>query len=98
MEQVLFSLPLERLEPIFKNWVKSAMQEIDSEPAPGNKNRFYLSEAAKYTGLPVPTFRLHQNRIGGTKIGKRWIFSKNELDKFIEQNRRKTLAEIREAI
>ena len=98
MEQVLFSLPLERLEPIFKNWVKSAMQEIGHEPAPGNRNRFYLSEAAQYAGLPVPTFRIHQHKIGGTKIGKRWIFSKKELDNFMAQNRRKTLAEIREEI
>lgn len=63
-----------------------------------SKTRFNLEQAAEYTGLAVPTFRLHQNKIGGVKIGKRWSFSKSELDSFLESNRRKTLQEIKEAV
>jgi len=97
MNDLLLSpIRLDELEVLIESSVRRALNNSVTEP--GNKNRFYLSEAANYTGLPVPTFRLHQKNIGGTKIGKRWIFSKNELDKFIELNRRKTLAEIREAI
>lgn len=60
--------------------------------------KYYLEEAARYLGLAAPTFRVHQNKIGGVKIGRRWIFTKAELDRYKEKHRRKTAEEIRESI
>ncbi len=53
--------------------------------------KFSLPEAAEYVGLPVPSFRIHQHKIGGVKIGKKWKFAKDELDRFIEANRRSAI-------
>jgi hypothetical protein len=34
-----------------------------------------------------PTIRLHRSKIGGTKIGKRWTFTQEELDRFLEKHK-----------
>jgi hypothetical protein len=47
--------------------------------------RFYLDEASAYLRMAFPTIRLHRSKIGGTKIGKRWTFTQEELDRFIER-------------
>lgn len=62
--------------------------------APDQGKRFYLDEAAEYLGLPVESFRLHIRKVGGTKIGKRWTFTKKELDRYIESKRQKPSSEI----
>lgn len=63
-----------------------------------NGEKLTLVEAAAYVCLPVPSFRVHQHKIGGVKIGRNWMFTKSELDRFIESNRRKTTKEIRESL
>lgn len=91
MEQIIVSS---------KQEIEKIVESVIVKYLPNNtvNTRFNLEQAAEYTGLPVPTFRLHQHRIGGVKIGKRWSFSKAELDTFLESNRRKTLQEIKEAV
>ncbi|MGE4289973.1 MAG: helix-turn-helix domain-containing protein [Salinivirgaceae bacterium] len=56
---------------------------------PHQKN-FNLEEAANYCRLPASTFRLFlsEGKITGSKIGKRWVFTCIDLDKFIENFRR----------
>lgn len=61
-------------------------------------NKLNLKEAAKYLNLPVPTFRMHQHKIGGVKIGRGWMFTKEELDRYEQKHRRKTEEEIRETV
>ena len=58
------------------------------------QKRFNVKEAAEYIGMPVPSFRQHQHKFGGIKIGKQWSFTKKELDQGLEKLRRKTIAEI----
>jgi hypothetical protein len=41
--------------------------------------------------MAIPTIRLHRSKIGGTKIGKRWIFTQEELDRFIEKHRSRAI-------
>ncbi len=93
MEKIIVTSPKD-IETI----VESVLIKYLPNLSESNQTRFNLEQAAEYTGLPVPSFRLHQHRIGGVKIGKRWSFSKAELDTFLESNRRKTLQEIKEAV
>lgn len=61
----------------------------DSQEFHPNK-KFNTKEAAEYLSIPVPTFRQHQHRIGGAKIGKHWFFTQSELDSYFQLNRRIT--------
>lgn len=54
----------------------------------GGRKRFLFEEAALYLNMPVTTLRIHRHKIGGAKMGKRWTFTQEELDKFIESNQR----------
>jgi excisionase family DNA binding protein len=86
-------------EDDFKAIVKNILFEFlpqFTETMNHEKEKFLLEEAADYLKMPVPSFRLHQHKIGGIKIGKRWMFTRSDLDRFMEKNRHKTLDEIRE--
>ena len=92
----LFILTSDQLKKIIREELKNALQIKNDTMS--IVQRFNIEDAASYVGLPVPSFRIHQHKIGGIKIGKRWMFTKAELDRFLEANRRKTQQEIREAI
>ena len=75
------------LRKIFRDEIEAAMQNKKSaliEEQKKNK-RFFLEEASTYLRMAVPTLRLHRSKIGGTKIGKRWTFTQEELDRFLEK-------------
>jgi len=57
------------------------------EPIKKNLN---LKEAAQYVCLPIPTFREHlaNGNVIGSKPGKSWIFSTDDLDKFLDDFKR----------
>jgi hypothetical protein len=55
------------------------------------KRRYYLEEASQYLRMAVPTLRMHRSKIGGTKIGKRWVFTEEELDRFIEKHKSRVI-------
>lgn len=58
--------------------------------------KFYdLVEAAEFLRLPIDTFRKHRPEIGGSKLGRRWVFSEEELINFVEKNRSKPLHELK---
>lgn len=100
-EQVLFSLPLERLEPIFKNWIKSAIKDMENQPA-GTWNQsdanqlLNVKEAAKFLNLSVQTIYLMVSRgdIPVNKKNHRLYFLKSELTDWIKQGRKLTNDEI----
>lgn len=85
-----------------KDEIRSIIRQEFIDLMPKNpevqQKRFTLAEAAEYLQLPIPSFRLHQSRIGGVKIGRNWFFTKAELDRYVERNRRVTMAEIRESM
>lgn len=57
---------------------------------------FYtLPEAAEYLRMPINTFRKHRPEIGGTKLGKRWLFTESELLIYVEKNRSKPISELK---
>ncbi len=58
---------------------------------------FDLVEAAEFLRLPIDTFRKHRPEIGGSKLGRRWIFTEQELMNFVERKRSKPLHELKSA-
>ena len=86
-------IPSSELRRIIRDEIEAAMQlkkSAVSEEQKRNK-RFFLEEAAAYLQMAVPTLRLHRFRVGGTKIGKRWTFTQEELDRFIEKHRSRVI-------
>jgi hypothetical protein len=86
-------IPSNELRQIIRDEIEAAMQNkktalIDEQK---KNKRFYLDEASAYLRMAVPTIRLHRSKIGGTKIGKRWTFTQEELDRFIEKHRHRAL-------
>jgi hypothetical protein len=78
---------------MIRDEIEAAMQLKKSainEEARKNK-RYFLEEAADYLHMAVPTLRLHRSKVGGTKIGKRWTFTQDELDRFLERHRSKSI-------
>ncbi len=67
-----------------------------SIPQQTSKQKYSLSEAAKYCGMADPTFRtyIYRREVAGTKFGKAWLFLEEDLDKFIEDHRRPTAKEL----
>jgi len=58
--------------------------------------KFYdLIETAEFLRMPIDTFRKYRPEIGGSKLGRRWIFSEDELIKFYEKHRSKPLNELK---
>lgn len=63
-----------------------------------NTNKNYdLVEAAEFLRLPVDTFRKHRPEIGGSKLGRRWVFTEKELIEYMESKRSKPLSELKSA-
>jgi excisionase family DNA binding protein len=86
-------LTREELRSILREELSGFLPKSNSQ-----QKRFTTEGAAEYVGLPLATFRQHQHKIGGVKIGKRWQFTQVELDKYIESNRRQSIQKIRENI
>ncbi len=86
-------IPSTELRRMIRDEIEAAMQLKKSainEEARKNK-RYFLEEAADYLHMAVPTLRLHRSKVGGTKIGKRWTFTQEELDRFIEKHRSRVI-------
>jgi hypothetical protein len=58
------------------------------------KKYYTLEEAAKFLRMPEGTFRRHLPKITRSKLGKRWIFSEENLIKFVEANQSKPIQEL----
>lgn len=92
-EQVLFSLPLDRLEPIFKCWVREVFRETSqrqesSMPLPEKLSKDQALAFLAENGIPTTTGNLYKmsakNEIPCARIGKRLIFSRIDLLNWIE--------------
>ena len=91
MKMIVISV--EELKEILHDEVLS-LTKVQSKP----QQKYNTKQAAKYLGIPVPTFRQHQYKIGGSKIGKHWFFTQKELDVYYDSNRRLSQEEIRSNI
>ena len=99
MEQVFFNVPLYKLEPIFKRWIKEAQNEIQPKGVENTKQpeKFLnIQEAAKLLNLSVPTLysKVSKRELPCMKQGKRLYFSQTDLINYIKKGKRKSSAEI----
>ena len=99
VEQVFFNVPLSKLEPIFKRWVKEAQTEIQSEkvePTEHPEQLLTIQQAAELLSLTVPTLysKVSKSELPVMKRGKRLYFSRTELMEYIKEGRKKSNAEI----
>ena len=99
VEQVFFNVPLSKLEPIFKRWVKEAQTEIQSErvePTEHPEQLLSIQQAAEFLSLSVPTLysKVSKGELPVMKQGKRLYFSRTELMEYVKAGRKKSNAEI----
>ena len=96
MEQVFFNVPLAKLEPIFKRWMKEAQSELQPQTVEPPDQFLTIQQAAEMLCLTVPTIYglVHDAKIPVSKKTKRLYFSKQELTEWIKTGRKKTVAEI----
>lgn len=99
VEQVFFNVPLSKLEPIFKRWIKEAQAEFQPtrfEPADHTEQLLTIQQAAEFLSLSVPTLysKVSKGELPVMKQGKRLYFSRTELMDYIKEGRKKTNAEI----
>ncbi|MGQ8336862.1 helix-turn-helix domain-containing protein [Sunxiuqinia sp. A32] len=60
------------------------------------QQNYTIDEAAEFLRIPVGTLRKHRPSIGGSKLGRRWVFTKEELTNFMKLNRSKPLQELQQ--
>src|SRR5574344_1131066 len=99
VEQVFFNVPLSKLEPIFKRWIKEAQTEISPlrvEPTDQPEQLLTIQEAAEFLSLTVPTMysKVSKGELPVMKRSKRLYFSRTELLEYIKDGRKKSNAEI----
>ena len=99
IEQVFFNVPLSKLEPIFKRWVKEAQAEIQlikDEPTNHSEQLLTIQQAGELLNLTVPTMysKVSKGELPVMKRGKRLYFSRAELMDYIKEGRKKSNAEI----
>jgi hypothetical protein len=99
-EQVFFNVPLNRLEPIFKGWIREVQNE-----APKTNQLQKQSEVEEFGGIELPMkmlglakatiySKVSNGELPVMKQGKKLIFSSLELMQFIKDGRKKTNSEI----
>ena len=99
MEQVFFNVPLSKLEPIFKRWIKEAQTEIQPvkvESTDQPEQLLTIQEAAQFLNLRVPTIysKVSKSELPFMKRGKRLYFSNIELMEYLKEGRKKSNEEI----
>ena len=100
MEQVFFNVPLFKLEPIFKRWIKEAQAEMQpTKVDPTDQDRWFdVPGLCEYLpGKPVKATiygYTSQGIIPSHKKGRELFFLKSEIDAWLKEGRRKTSREI----
>mgnify|MGYP001186457902 CR=1 FL=1 len=87
-EQVFFNVPLARLEPIFKRWIKEAQLELNQENPKQEKPTTYIPriEAAKKLQITVSTLDKYTKAglLQSYRRGGRIYYKSNDLDKLFD--------------
>jgi len=99
MEQVFFNVPLSKLEPIFKKWMKEVNIELQQNQVKSKVEKEELltvKQTAKFLKLTTPTIysKVSKGELPVMKRSKRLYFSSTELLEYLKQGRKKSNAEI----
>jgi hypothetical protein len=76
------------LEQMLEQMLNKKTALIDEQK---KNKRYFLDKASSYLRMAIPTIRLHRSKIGGTKIGKHWTFTQEELDRFLEKHKTRVI-------
>lgn len=86
MEQVFFNVPLSKLEPIFKRWIKEAQAEIQPiqvEPTDQQTKKEFITRKETQALFSVSSVTIHEWQKNGIlkvyKMGNRSYFKYSEL-------------------
>ncbi len=97
MQQVFFNFSLTDLEPVFKDWVKTALSEMKPANTSNSDTEQPLTilEAAQFLHLSKQTIYglVSKGQIPHMKRGKILYFSKVELLEYLKAGRKKTISE-----
>lgn len=79
------SSKLDHMERLISSLLTNQSQSSDSK----DDQKLTLREAAEYCRMKVPTFRdyLRRREVSGSKSKKSWLFTKKDLDAFLERYR-----------
>lgn len=81
-----------------ENLILKLLNQNSAQPAISNKlKRYTLPEAAEYLRMSESTLYQYRPEIGGCKLGRRWIFTEDELNRFLEKKRSKPLSELKQS-
>ena len=89
-EQVLFSLPLSRLEPIFKKWVSDVIQEStlgENQTNTHSTEPLTVKQAATYLGVSQQTIYQNIRRIPHSKRFGKLYFLRSDLDLYLAEGK-----------
>jgi excisionase family DNA binding protein len=101
MEQVFFNVPLIKLEPIFKRWVKEVIVDTSDKSVNDNTNEnpfLDTDEAAKFLKRKKSTIysKVCRGELPHIKKDGKLIFERQKLIEYLESGRVLTDAEIKE--
>jgi excisionase family DNA binding protein len=97
METAFFCIPLSRLEPVIKRWVREVYAEFVPTVTPTHQpdDLLTIQQAAEFLRLSVPTVyaQVSRGELPVMKRNKRLYFSRTELMDYLKDGRKKTVAE-----
>ena len=99
MDKIILTTQNE-LENLIQNSVRKAMSEQVGKPETPKTDFLNLKEAAKYLNLANQTIYglTSKNEIPFLKRGKKLYFKKSELENWINEGKRKSVAEIKKEL
>lgn len=90
MEQVFFNVPLSKLEPVVKRWIREIHSEFQSEKVESTDHREVLTrkETAELLGVSLVTIHdwSRSGIIHPYKLGNRTYFKRSEIMEVLNQS------------
>lgn len=85
-EQVFFNVPLSKLEPIFKRWMKEVHKDLNNETKPENK-KYSINVTAARNSLSPGTIRnyIKEGKIKAQKIGRRILIDESQFEEGLSE-------------
>jgi hypothetical protein len=80
----LFSLTLDKIEPVFKTWVRDVLSEKPAKPELIFYSRY---EICKLLKISLPTLGRYMNLgiVTGKKVGNRILFSQEDINNALHE-------------
>ncbi len=89
-ELIFFSVPLTRLEPIFKRWIKEAVTGTKLDDV-NDDGLLDVKQASELLSLTISTIytKVCKKELQAVKRGKRLYFERSEIERFLNEKHNK---------